>query len=190
MDASPDELIPSEHSSLFPDEEQCPYFPGLVVHASSAVLRRARWVRGRHKGGRSAGVVARVDAGDVAVRWLMGHEERAPPAPITRRSNGLAADIWNWIAAGHSEEAIVAAVTSATEDAVGADIIDLIGELRDEGLIEPADGTELVEGAALSVRATGPYSSPQLEKYEDMQELITLDPIHEVNDEAGWPHRT
>ena len=87
VDASPDELIPSEHSSLFPDEEQCPYFPGLVVHASSAVLRRARWVRGRHKGGRSAGVVARVDAGDVAVRWLMGHEERAPPAPRGARDS-------------------------------------------------------------------------------------------------------
>lgn len=27
--ADPDRLIPAEHSSLFPDEEQCPYFPGL-----------------------------------------------------------------------------------------------------------------------------------------------------------------
>ena len=36
-DADPDRLIPSENSSLFPDEEQCPYFPGLVCHASASV---------------------------------------------------------------------------------------------------------------------------------------------------------
>ena len=40
-------LIPAEYSSLFPDEEQCAYFPGLVVHASTSVLRGAKWVRGK-----------------------------------------------------------------------------------------------------------------------------------------------
>ena len=57
-DADPDRLIPSENSSLFPDEEQCPYFPGLVCHASASVLRSARWTRGKYKGGRTAGVVS------------------------------------------------------------------------------------------------------------------------------------
>jgi hypothetical protein len=27
-----------------------------------------------------------------------------------------------------------------------------------------------------------------LERYTDMQELLLLDPIHDV-DESGWPHR-
>ena len=31
------------------------------------------------------------------------------------------------------------------------------------------------------------YEPPQLMKYTDMQELILLDPIHDV-DEKGWPH--
>lgn len=33
---------------------------------------------------------------------------------------------------------------------------------------------------------TRPYSDPVLEKYDDMNELILLDPVHEV-DEKGWP---
>jgi hypothetical protein len=32
------------------------------------------------------------------------------------------------------------------------------------------------------------YTEPVLNKYTDMQELLLLDPVHEV-DEAGWPSR-
>ena len=32
------------------------------------------------------------------------------------------------------------------------------------------------------------FSPPMLERYNDMQELLLLDPIHEV-DETGWPHK-
>jgi hypothetical protein len=33
----------------------------------------------------------------------------------------------------------------------------------------------------------GSWAEPVLDKYTDMQELLLLDPIHEVDD-AGWPH--
>ena len=33
----------------------------------------------------------------------------------------------------------------------------------------------------------GPFVPPTLEKYTDMQDLVLLDPVHEV-DERGWPH--
>lgn len=46
-DPDVERLIPAEDSSLFPDEEQCAYFPGLVVHASTSALRSATWTRGR-----------------------------------------------------------------------------------------------------------------------------------------------
>ena len=32
-----------------------------------------------------------------------------------------------------------------------------------------------------------PYVPPVLEKFTDMQDLILLDPVHEVS-ERGWPH--
>ena len=31
-----------------------------------------------------------------------------------------------------------------------------------------------------------PYTAPAVQKYDDLEDLLLLDPIHEV-DEAGWP---
>ncbi|MBN2286366.1 MAG: hypothetical protein JXI43_07950, partial [Tissierellales bacterium] len=31
------------------------------------------------------------------------------------------------------------------------------------------------------------FKKPVIDKFEDMQEMLLLDPIHEVNDQ-GWPH--
>ena len=31
------------------------------------------------------------------------------------------------------------------------------------------------------------FSNPVLEKYDDMQDIIKLDPIHDVDETTGWP---
>ena len=33
----------------------------------------------------------------------------------------------------------------------------------------------------------GPLPEPRLEKFDDMQQLILLDPVHEIDETAGWP---
>ena len=38
-----------------------------------------------------------------------------------------------------------------------------------------------------SVAAQVPFSPPHLHKFTDMQDLLLLDPIHDVT-ETGWPH--
>ena len=73
------------------------------------------------------------------------------------------------------------------EDAVLADINALVERLKGEGLIraregEPRDEPPPIESAA------GPYLEPAFEKFSDMQEMLLLDPIHEVSAE-GWPHQ-
>lgn len=68
----------------------------------------------------------------------------------------------------------------------------LIDDLRLEGLIV-IDETAAVDDAPIP-RAAGeapapdrlPFTVPVLQKYTDMQDLLLIDPIHEV-DEAGWP---
>lgn len=43
-----------------------------------------------------------------------------------------------------------------------------------------------------AVAPNGPaqaFQAPVLERFDDMQELLVLDPIHEVDESAGWPHR-
>jgi hypothetical protein len=90
------------------------------------------------------------------------------------------------------------AVDQAT---VGSDLDQLVTELIDERLIIPVgDETPADEPFAsagqgvpgpLDVSEDGAgeakdYGAPVLGKYTDMQELLLLDPVHEV-DETGWP---
>lgn len=99
-----------------------------------------------------------------------------------------AAEIWSMLCAGRSLEDIVA--TYQTENPYCADRV--ADEVR--AFVE-----QLVEGRLLdritdpvsSGEALGPhasFSTPVLEQFEDMADLIRLDPIHEVDD-RGWPHR-
>jgi Coenzyme PQQ synthesis protein D (PqqD) len=61
----------------------------------------------------------------------------------------------------------------------------LVRALLDEGLVQECDDppVEATDAATESQRA---YTAPTLSKYTDMEELLLLDPIHEV-DAQGWP---
>lgn len=65
----------------------------------------------------------------------------------------------------------------------------LIVELEREDLIVASEGNGASAAApdeeAPSQRAA--FEPPRLEKHTDMQDLILLDPVHEVG-EQGWPH--
>ena len=82
---------------------------------------------------------------------------------------------------------------SEVEDAVHQ----LLDELRREELILPlppeADGTATsppnVSTGSDKGQGTRPtFQAPVLQTYTDMEDLLLLDPIHEV-DESGWPNR-
>lgn len=72
--------------------------------------------------------------------------------------------------------------TDATQD-VGA----FLDQLLSEGLIIPADAAAVESVENDPVDSPGPYVKPELEVYSDMQDLLTLDPIHDVDSEQGWP---
>lgn len=75
-------------------------------------------------------------------------------------------------------------------DVVGSVVADFVAELEAEGLVRPAP--ERVGGEDSGGTRTptpdpeGPFEPPVFRKYTDMQELLLIDPVHEV-DEAGWP---
>jgi hypothetical protein len=39
------------------------------------------------------------------------------------------------------------------------------------------------------VAAAGAYAPPVMEAFHDLEELISIDPVHEVHEFTGWPHR-
>ena len=96
--------------------------------------------------------------------------------------------IWNLAALGTPVGEVAASAVAAfdgDETAIRSSTIAFVEELVSEGLIVLApDGP----GASVpSVAGRGPFAPPILEKFTDMQELLILDPVHEV-EETGWPH--
>ena len=67
---------------------------------------------------------------------------------------------------------------------------ELLAQLQQENLVVPVDGAPAVDLTEVLSSQNGHekpvFNAPALNKFSDMQELLLLDPIHDV-DEAGWP---
>lgn len=103
--------------------------------------------------------------------------------------NLAGATIFGLLAAGHD----VATVSATVGVTVGEHVAAFAEELVAQGLLRPRDGTPAPAGSstvALPVPdgSGAPLDPPQLTAYTDMQDLLLLDPIHDV-DAAGWPVR-
>lgn len=103
--------------------------------------------------------------------------------------DGVAADCWALVAAGSSIDDTIGVVCdryTVDADRARADVEAFVAELLAERLVVDSDNgtiTELTLPAPTEPRA---YSPPAVQKYDDLEDLLLLDPIHEV-DEAGWP---
>lgn len=97
--------------------------------------------------------------------------------------------LWNLLTNGHSVDtaaAALAAATAAPASTVLADTRAFVDVALANGLLVAVEGPD---APAPSVPLLpGPYVSPVLEHYSDMQELLLIDPVHEV-DVSGWPRR-
>lgn len=102
--------------------------------------------------------------------------------------NPVGSAIWSHIEKGCTLAEMTSALTqNCTGDLSGLEqsLTNFLGELATEQLITAGPGPE--NGEAPHSSPEIPYAPPELEKFTDMQDLLLLDPIHEV-DESGWPH--
>ena len=103
---------------------------------------------------------------------------------------GSGSVIWNAIASGTTRDLIVAELEGAYEAPSGeiATATDaFLSELEAEQLIARGNGSEPVGEPIVSSQMRSAFEEPQLAKYEDLQDIILLDPVHMVDDQ-GWPH--
>jgi hypothetical protein len=100
---------------------------------------------------------------------------------------GSGAEIWTLVGTG-SQVSDVCTELARRHDHPEADIRReveaFLADLEREGLIEPGEGTDVRSPAPAA--ANGGWTSPKLERYDDMRDFLLVDPIHEV-DGAGWP---
>jgi Coenzyme PQQ synthesis protein D (PqqD) len=106
--------------------------------------------------------------------------------------NESGATIWESLARPTSLDEIVTRLTShydASAERAEADTRELLELLEREQLIVGAEenGTPALPASEPAPSARARYEPPRFEKHTDMQDLILLDPVHEVG-EQGWPN--
>jgi hypothetical protein len=109
----------------------------------------------------------------------------------------IGAEVWQGVAAGRSASEVAARLGTrypSQQADVDAAVVALVDRLQAEELIVRADVRPPTNGQTADERAEtggpldGPFRPPRLERFEDLQDLLLLDPIHAV-DETGWPER-
>ena len=106
--------------------------------------------------------------------------------------SGSGALIWDCMVRGDSVGSVIEDLQERFGglDGIAPGVEDFVRELVEENLIveiasEPAKASEKVARQSVMLER---FERPALQKYTDMQDLLLLDPIHEV-DETGWPAR-
>ena len=105
-------------------------------------------------------------------------------------------DIWNFIEKGATVEEIVQGIEGMYHGShvdIDSGVNTFIKKLLEEKLIIPCKPKESsskgINGFKIEKRLDKDklrFETPVIQEYTDMQELLLLDPVHEV-DETGWP---
>jgi hypothetical protein len=108
-------------------------------------------------------------------------------------ASGVGAVIWQWIGETRSHDQIVRALEASfpqssggIKGAVDAFLADLLGHelIRTAA---SADGPAPDGPPQRDPSLAGAFAPPVLNVYSDMRDVLLLDPIHEVEEAAGWP---
>jgi hypothetical protein len=102
--------------------------------------------------------------------------------------DGAAAIAWEALEAGTSPSSLAELLADrlpVPADELARGIESLLAELITEGLVRATGG----EAPADDGERGEPLEGLRLHRYDELQELLLIDPIHEVAD-AGWPRRS
>jgi Coenzyme PQQ synthesis protein D (PqqD) len=105
--------------------------------------------------------------------------------------SGSGALIWDRIVSGESIASVIEYLQERFRgrDGIASAVDDFVRELAEENLISEDSGraAKNIKQERIEIGTLTQFERPVLQKYSDMQDLLLLDPIHEV-DETGWPH--
>lgn len=105
---------------------------------------------------------------------------------------GVGATVWDLVYQRAPLNEIVTAIanTYAGDAAeIERSVNELFEQLRVENLVVPDESESPIAPLTATPNLNGhktPFHPPALQKFTDMQELLLLDPIHDVDD-MGWP---
>lgn len=91
--------------------------------------------------------------------------------------------IWQFLIANHSLSSIEFLFSEKYNQPIA--LSSFIEELQKENILIPS---KLSSASPVTPAWPATFQDPVLERYDEMKNLLMLDPIHEV-DEQGWPHQ-
>jgi len=104
----------------------------------------------------------------------------------------LATTVWQCLSAGYSIDQITQCIAEhykSSQDAIQDSIITFLNDLEREGIISAvAQQEEEASPADIALQFPPTFAVPVFETFTEMEDLLLLDPIHEV-DAMGWPHQ-
>ena len=107
---------------------------------------------------------------------------------------GVAGVFWSLLQEDGRDEAVVAALRlryAAPDAELKSAWQDFVRSLADEDLVRHEPVAHVVNGSPMNSPSSDgpqPFTLPKIEKFEDMKEMLLLDPIHDVS-VGGWPHQ-
>ncbi len=95
--------------------------------------------------------------------------------------------IWQGLVEGHSSEALCSRLDASSP--VRAQVDAVVASFLEHGLFTPAarDAETPVDPIAEALAAPG--LAFEVEVFNDLADLLVSDPVHDVDEEAGWPHK-
>lgn len=99
--------------------------------------------------------------------------------------------IWLLLENAQSLESMIEQITThftGDQEEIEVAVRQFVGQLAAAAIIVPTT-SPLPPTVSPLVAHQGPFTSPMLEEHSDIQDLLLLDPIHEVS-KQGWPMRS
>ena len=105
---------------------------------------------------------------------------------------GAGVDIWHALAEPITPAGVISLIAGRfgrPPAEIASTVEGFVAQLDDHGLLRRVDGEAASSVISADPQAAEPsaFEPPQLEKFTDMEDLLLLDPVHEV-DVRGWPH--
>ncbi len=100
--------------------------------------------------------------------------------------SGSGTQIFSMLAKPCSVAAITSAVvegSGADPATVGKDVAAFISSLSDAKIIVATDQMD----NATPLEFSGDFTTPVMETFEDLADMMLVDPVHEVDIDKGWP---
>ena len=107
-------------------------------------------------------------------------------------ARGCGAQLWSWLSTSVPVSVAVELLErtyDADRSAIERAVDEFIAQLEEGGLLVEASGPAAeASDIAIGNGTKLPFEPPAVECYTDLQDLLLLDPVHEVSAEKGWPH--